>query len=328
MSLLLFLFALTLPAHGAPTAQNPLLCASTTSPAYNALVANRSALFHVNYSKGNVTPNGPMASESIDWDDNGVLLIGRSNFVKQLHFFMAIVPGLQIRDHIHINDGNKAAIHYTFQGFATGSFNGAPPTNARIQAQGGEMMVYDEDALLDRLVTIEEVDLLEMQVEGTLTVPAFDTIPQVTTSPTTSPEYVCKIKTTAASFSKLFNDNQTAEIETLLYRSAVTFHADNSTITSTSAVVAHFRSFRASFPDLLIHDQYIVGQGNYTAVESVAEGTFTGAPFTATNGTVVQPTGRMSRARFMRFFEHDEEGLVVNAWEVHNNNDFFENVVD
>jgi hypothetical protein len=307
---------------------HPLLCASPTNNTYNDLVANHSATFHMNYNKANVTPNGPLSSLSIDWADNNVNLLGRSNFVKRLQLFWPIAPGLQIHDRIHVNDGNMAAILYNFQGNATGSFNGAPPTNAKVQAQGGEMMIYDENALLTRLITIEETDLLEMQIIGGLLVPKFDVFPPTAyAAPNASPEHVCSIKVTASSFSNLFNANQTDKITSLLSPS-VTLHADNTTFTGPTAVTNHWHSFRTSFPDLLMHDEYILGQGNYTAVETIAEGTFTGKPFVATNGTVVKPTGAMSRVRILRFFQHDADGLVINIWEVHNNGDFLTQTVD
>ena len=184
------------------------------------------------------------------------------------------------------------------------------------------MMIFDENALLTRLITIEETDLIDMQVTGELLVPKFDVFPPtIYTAPTTSPNYVCNIKVTASSFSNLFNANQTDKITSLL-SSSVTLHADNTTITGANAVTNHWHSFRASFPDLLMHDEYVLGQGNYTVVETIAEGTFTGKPFVATNGTAVSPTGMMSRVRFLRFFQHNADGLVANMWEVHNNGDF------
>lgn len=82
--------------------------------------------------------------------------------------------------------------------------------------------------------------------------------------------------------------------------------------------------YATSSPDLLAHDEYIIADGQFAAVESIISGTHTG-PFTALNGTIIPADGKTCRTRIMRWYEFNENGKIKNIWEVNDVNSLIEN---
>ena len=78
-----------------------------------------------------------------------------------------------------------------------------------------------------------------------------------------------------------------------------------------------FTSDQESFPDKILHVDYILADGHLGAIEFVWEGTHTGA-YTTMNGTVIQPTNNGVRVRSLLFLEFNGDALVSKATFVHN----------
>jgi predicted ester cyclase len=304
---------------------NPTLCTSPVSPAYEKEVRIRSATFHQNFDKGPAgkKANGALVSLSIDWVSQNVNTLGRQAFVNGLLAFGVPFPDLKISDNIILNDGNTAAIFYYFQGHQTGAFNGVPASGAAIEALNGELMVFDNDVLLNRLISINEIDTVELEITGQKTVNHFEKITLIE-NPQTSIEFRQKIKNIAAQFNNNFNLGKTSANTAFLVPD-VEVLTDQGLHTGKNAVLSLFSRYAKSHPDLIAHDEYILGDGHFTAVEWVWQGTFTG-PFIASNGSTIQPTGKSYRMRGLRWMQHNEEGLVTKVWQVTNNNDLITNI--
>lgn len=251
--------------------------------------------------------------------------MGRESFVQGLERFDGPFPGLQIKDHIRLVDGNVGAILYYFQGTQTGEFNGIPAAGNKIEAPAGELMTFDEQALLQRLITIEELDRLEMEAAGTIKIDSFQNIPLIS-NPQTSEGYRAKIKEAASMLHKNFNTGK-SDLNAALATADVMINADNVMLQGSQALVDHFNAYNTSFPGLLAYDEYILSDDHYAAVEFIWEGTRNGS-FTASNGTVVPPDGMIYRVRGFWFIGFNDAGLMTSFVEVHNNNDFLTQVVN
>jgi predicted ester cyclase len=322
MHIVLLLITLLVPAMAS---SSPILCTSPTSPVYEKEVQNRSATFHQNFNKGDdgKKANGALVSLSIDWVSQNVNTLGRQAFVNGLLSFGVPFPDLKISDNIILIDGNTAAIFYYFQGHQTGPFNVIPASGAAIEALNGELMVFDQDVLLNRLISINEIDTVDLEITGKKIVDHFENVTLIE-NPQTSAEFRQKIKNIAAQFNKNFNlGNNSANAAFLAPNVEVL--TDQGLQTGKDAVLNLFTRYVKSHPDLIAHDEYILGDGHFTAVEWVWQGTFTG-PFLASNGSTVQPTGKSYRMRGLRWMQYDDQGLVTKVWQVTNNNDLITNV--
>jgi len=305
-----------------------ILCTSTRNPVYEALVANRTGSFHSNFNTGDAgkRKNGNLFSLAAELTVNNVDNLGRAAFVNELLSFDGPFPDLQLYDVLRLNDGNTASILFYLHAHQTGAFGGVPATGNKVQAANGELFVFDEDALVSRFIGVNQLDLVGLQISGQAPVDEFRNYSLVN-NPQTPQAYRDKIKTAAAQFNRNFNLGNSSAIAALAAPD-VTVHPGNSNDTTTSgrqALVNLITKYKTALPDLLAHDEYVVGDGHYAAVEFIWQGTRTG-PFVATNGTVVPPDGKVYRTRAFRWMEFNREGLVTTLWEVANNNDFLTNV--
>jgi hypothetical protein len=110
--------------------------------------------------------NGPLASVSIYWTVNNEHVLGHKPFVSGLLQAADSFAGLQILDHIHLNEGNTAAIIYYFQGTNSAPYNSQPTSHAKVEAWHSEFLLFDSNVLLNQLITINEFDSFELQVTG------------------------------------------------------------------------------------------------------------------------------------------------------------------
>lgn len=251
--------------------------------------------------------------------------MGGAAFVQQnVNFADAAFPGLQIKDQLVLVDGNLASVRYFFQATANGHFAGLPPTGNKIEVTGGETFLYDENALLYRLITVEPLDKIILEVEGVTKINAFQDITTLE-NPQMPFSYRKKIKNIASTLDKNFNLRQTA-LNTAFVSPNIIADADGTISHGTQALLDHFENLLSSFPDLLAHDEYILSDGHYASTEIIWQGTRNGT-FTATNGTVVPPNGKMYRVRGMRWVEFNDEGLMTKFMESHNNDDFLTQAV-
>jgi hypothetical protein len=308
------------------SASTPLLCTPPLSAAYSSQVASNSKLFHVNFDKGDAgkRANGPLASVSMDWTVNNEHVLGRKPFVSGLLQAADSFAGLQILDHIHLNEGNTAAILYYFQGTNSAPYKGHPTSHAKVEAWNGEFLVFDSNVLLNQLITINEFDSFELQVTGQQNVTHFTPVSLIQ-NPQTAVAFREKIKNTAARFTQLFNARNILAVRSLCTNNVVV-QTSNGTSTGFAAVAALLNRYQTPFPDLLAHDEYIIADGHFAAVETIIEGSRTGL-FTASNGTVVPADGEMYRTRVMRWYQFTDGGKVEGIWEVNNRDDLLGNML-
>lgn len=161
-------------------AANPLLCTSPTSPCLAAQVASNAGKFHANFDKGDARKkeNGQLASLFIHWNVNNGHLLGNKSFVNDLLGANEGFSSLQFYDLIHLNEGNVVAILYVRQGETSGpSCNGytvAP--GVKVECRNGVFMVFDQDALLNQLITVNDLGAIDLQVSEGQTIASFDSI--------------------------------------------------------------------------------------------------------------------------------------------------------
>jgi hypothetical protein len=219
-------------------------------------------------------------------------------------------------------DCNLASVRYFFQGTANGHFAGLPSTGNKIEVAGGETFQYDENALLYRLITVEPLDKIVLEVEGvTKSTPSRISPPSPTHKPLLLPRQNQEHRQHTR---QNFNLRQTA-LTTAFASPNIIVDADGTISHGKQALLDHFETL-LSFPDLLAHDEYVLSDGHYASTEIIWQGTRNGS-FTATNGTVVEPDGKMYRVRGMRWFEFNDEGLMTKFMESHNNDDFLTQAV-
>jgi predicted ester cyclase/predicted SnoaL-like aldol condensation-catalyzing enzyme len=323
MRLVRWVYTLVTPIFVMATSNSPPLCTSPRSPKYESLEANHSASFHANFDTGEAGKhaNGDLVSNSLYWTANQVNTLGRTPFVNGLLSFGGPFPDLFIADLIHLNEGNKASIMFYFQGHQTGEFDGVPASGAAIQILNGELFVFDQDVLLDRLITVNELNILQLQITGQQKVTDFTNVTLIK-NPQTPKAFRESLKSTTAKFHQNFNLNKTADNAAFVMDNVQIF-SNKGLQTGKEAFLALFTQFETSHPDLLAHDEYLLADGHFTSLEWIWQGTFTG-PFTLTNGTVVQPTKKSYRTQAMAWFQFNDQGLVEHVWHVSNRDDLVE----
>jgi hypothetical protein len=230
--------------------------------------------------------------------------LGRAAFVDGLLSFDGPFPDLSIADFIHLNDANTAAIMYYFQGHQTGEFNGVSSSSAAVQVLNGELMEFDQDVLLNKLISINELNILQLQITANEMVSQFK---NVTLLDNQQPPKAFRdsIKNITAKFNQNFNlKNNKANLA--FVTDDVKIFTNQGLQTGKDAFLALFTTYEMSHPDLIAHDEYLLGDGHFTAVEFIWQGEFVG-PFTLTDGTLIKPTNKSYRTRPMRWFKFNDE---------------------
>lgn len=287
--------------------------------AAEALVRANASKFHKNFSAGQFAANGPLVTEDVDVDSNNVKLVGRDAFVKRLERYSIPFPGLQLRDRFVIVDGNVAAVNYVLQGEQKGPYGSLAPTGNKVEAMSGEVMEFNPQGLMKKLITITELDRLKAEMQGAVRIDAFQPVTLQPNGPE-DPAYRAKIKAAAAMFDRNFNDGH-VERNASLAVEHVRINADNHMLEGGAALVQRLQRLRTAFPDMQIYDEYVLADGNRAAVEYVMDGAQRG-PFTAPNGSVLSPTGKKVRVRGIDFMTFNEEGLLTDLVVVNNEDDF------
>jgi len=285
----------------------------------NRLFRENAPQFHKNFIAGEFEKNGPLVTPDIDVDSNNVKLVGRDNFVKRIERYSIPFPGLQLRDRVIIVDGNVAAVNYILQGQHGGPYGKVPATGNNVEVMSGEVFEFNPEGLMKKLTTITELDRLEAEINGRVKISEFR---KVTLLPngSVSSDKLAKVRSLAAMFDQNFNDGHTGRNAYLAAKS-VRINADNTMLVGRAALVEQRQRFKAPFPDMQIHDEYVLADGNRAAVEYVMEGTQTG-PYTLADGSVLAATGKKIRVRGIDFMAFDGSGLLRELVVVHNENDF------
>lgn len=251
----------------------------------------------------------------MQWNVNGQLLISRQSFVDHLTQFNTSFHGLQAPDVFRIVDGNVGAVLYHLQGQQTGPYDGIPSQGKRLEIMGGELMIFNSDALLDNLYTVEELGPALSQITGAINVTGPNPNLSVSSNPQMSPEFRTLLRENMASVHRNFNAGQNQK-NAVLVTPDVQINADYVISTGSSAFVGLVASWQQAFPDMVIRDDYILADGHQGAIEYVWEGRQTD-PYTCVNGTTLPPSGKMVRVRGFMFLEFDDEGLIFKVTSVH-----------
>ncbi|KAL6818497.1 hypothetical protein GGI42DRAFT_359596 [Trichoderma sp. SZMC 28013] len=278
-------------------------------------VANHSASFHPNFSKNTVAgvqANGRLATADVDQYFSGTTNLGRAAFEQALAFDPTGGLRAQFLDRLIIVEGNIAATLSATR-ITTNS------SDARFETTLAETMIFDKDALLSRIVSIGEGGLQTAQFAGEIAPPPLEPIVRNPIANTSS-GFTFKIKEKAAQFNINFN-NKNATANGLLATENVTVVSDGRNSTGRASLVNLFTRYNTSVPDLLLHDEFVIAQGNWAATEYIFQGTRNGT-FTMVNGTEVAPNGAQYRARGMRFMRFNKDGLIDLFWQVADNDIF------
>lgn len=271
--------------------------------------------FHINLSNGNPDANGPMTSPDIEWNFNGALTISSEAFVATLKGILATFGQVHLTDQYQLVDGNVGAVLYHLHGQSVGDFAGVEATGEDFNVMGSELMVFDSDAKLNHLYTMDELDQIVAQVTDSK--PAYPTSNNTLFGNVqTSPEYRQKLRDNMALLFTYFREGQYTEMGSLA-ASNVAINADGTISSGTQAFTQLFTANQDTFPNKVFHVDYLIADGTLGAVECVWQGIQTG-PYTTSAGRVIEPTGKSVRVRNLVFFEFDDEGLIDKATWVHN----------
>jgi predicted ester cyclase len=290
------------------------------SEEYTEKVANHSASFHPNFSKNTpegIQANGRLVTPDIDLYFGGPPGLGRAAFIQALAFDPSGGLRAQFLDRLIIVDGNIAAI-------LSASRLTSNSSQLLLQTTLAETMIFDKNALLSRIVSINEGGLAAAQAAGQVAPPPLEPIIRNPIA-NTSAGFTFKIKEKAAQFNINFNQKNTSA-NGLLATENVTVVSDGRNSTGRASLVNLFTRYNTSVPDLLLHDEFVIAQGNWAATEYIFQGTRNGT-FTMVNGTKIAPNGAQYRARGMRFMRFNDDGLVDLFWQAADN-DIFVNPLD
>ena len=275
--------------------------------------------FHKNFSTGDFDKNGPLVTEDIDVDSNNVKLVGRENFVQRIERYSIPFPGMQLKDRVIIVDGNVAAVNYILQGEQKGPYGKLPPTGNKIEAMSGEVFEFNPQGLMKKLTTITELDRVESEIKGDIKIDAFQ---KISLQPIVNVDSKTRaiIRAAAAQFHKNFNAGKN-ENNAALAVEDVRINADSQMLQGKRALLDRLQRLKTPFPDLIIHDEYVLTDGDRAAVEYTMEGTHTG-PLQLPDGSTLPPSGKKVRVRAIDFMDFDKAGLLKEVTVVHNENDF------
>ncbi|ETS04591.1 hypothetical protein M419DRAFT_6435 [Trichoderma reesei RUT C-30] len=282
---------------------------------YQNEVFNRSASFHPNFSlntPAGIQANGQLVVPDVDLFFGGTTGLGRAAFIQALAFDPSGGLRAQFLDRVIIVEGNIAMLLSANRITSNSS-------DAHIETSLAETMIFDKEPLLTRIVSISEGGLAAAQGAGQVAAPPLQDIVLNPIANKTS-DFTFKIKEKAAQFVTNFNSGN-ASANGLLATDDVTVVSDGRNSTGRASLVNLFTRYNTSVPDLLLHDEFVIAQGNWAATEYIFQGTRNGT-FTMVNGTRIAPNRAQYRARGMRFMRFNDEGLVDLFWQVADNDAF------
>lgn len=299
---------------------------SSAMPEYEALIRERINTFHDNYNENKQEANIPLFAPDIDWLNDNVPAIGRAVAIRRLTNPTGPFPDIQLRDRLRLIDGGAGAVLFLVQGTQEGAFGPLPPSGNKIEVLASEFVTFDEGGLASTLLTISQPDRTIRQVQGLIDITSFQDAPLISNPQTPAP-YRARIRTAAATIKTLLNkvDGQEGDIAALVTEN-VTVNINGDVSRGRQSFVEHFETLLRALPDLLTHDNGVVADGQYVAIDFVSQGTRKG-PYLSLNGTTAQPDGRTYRVRGMRFLHFDGDGLISTYWEILTQEDFLTQVV-
>lgn len=273
---------------------------------YVSTVRKNFDAFHENLSRANYSGNGLLVAEDVHWNYDGNLIIGRDDWVTALTTVVnGSLRGLYIPDLYQVMDGNVGAVLYRLQGNQSGPFAGLPLTpGAHFHVAGAELAVFNSEALLYDLISIEPIGQMVRQMSGQLEVPA--PTPQGT-QPLRNlqmpPSYREEIRQTLKQFHVNVNAGN-ASANRMSAIENVVVDVNGNVTKGRDAFLAAIGSTSAgegAFPNKIFHDDYVLADGRLGAIEYIWHGRQTkNYGNIAANNTLV-------RMRGMVFFEFNED---------------------
>lgn len=284
--------------------------------AYDEAVRETLASFHINLSQGNYAANGPLNALDAQWNYDGNLLIGRTNFVNALQSTVeSFAKGLQARDYYQIVDGNVGATLFALYGDQTGPVNDVPMTpGARFNTITGEVFVFNEHAQNRELWTIDQLSRIGRQVSGKEEVPSIESIPALRANPQTSPEFRAELRKNMAALHANANAGRD-RASSGLATSDVVVNDNGRTYEGSEAfvdLVACRNAGLGAFPQKIFHDDYVLADGTQGMISSVWQ-----APQVGVYDGLEPVAGAQARMRVMMWFEFDDNALVTKVTAVY-----------
>jgi hypothetical protein len=313
----LLTFLASLPYLGLSVAQLPSTDDSLDifTEKYTQTVRKNLASFHKNLSRGKYSENGILESPDIQWNYDGTMVLSRAAATQTLKAVVeGSFSGLYAPDIYHIVEGNKGAILYGLVGNQTGPFAGQPVRQgARFNVRGGELMVFDSDALLWEVITVEPIQKMVKQMAGVIDVPVEAPGSSPDSNPQTTVSYRAKLR--GAIRQLHINANSGNHSENAILAIENVFVDDNGNTGQGREAFVALASAKhvgmGAFAVKAFHDDHVVVDGRLGAVEYAWQGTQSG-PYMS-----IQPKGAIVRMRGMLFFEFNAAGLITKAIGVH-----------
>lgn len=309
---LLFLASIGGTGYALPTDKTVVYVDSYNHDSYYAnKTRTNEATFHINFSAKDFDNNAPLVTQDIAWNNGGSLAIGRDVFVQGLKGYEQVFHDMKLLDIYQIVDGNVGAVLFRGQGQHAAPFLGVKPEGRKMNVLIGEWMVFNENSLLDDLITIVPGQRVLPQITGKETPPApvSNLAELLVPNPQTSIEFRSKWK---AAISSIHDSYDTGKDDTIAALASPNITVSNAGVEATGreAFVDAISEFYHAFPDLIFHDEKVIVDGHLAATSWVWQGTHTGA-WTGLNGTTIAPTHKPVRGRGFYFFEIGKQSQLV-----------------
>ena len=180
---------------------------------------------------------------------------------------------------------------------------------------GAELMVFDTDAKLHSLFTVEELDLAVEQLNRSETIKSPEDV-KLLENPQTSPYFRQKIRDNMAQLFTSFQARNFAEMGKLAIPH-ITVNVNQNVKSGTKVFGQLFTANQDAFPDKVFHVDFMLADGHLGAVETVWQGMQT-SPYSIPSGKVIKATNKLVRVRSLVFFEFDDKVLITRVTWVHN----------
>ncbi|KAK3710246.1 hypothetical protein LTR37_010467 [Vermiconidia calcicola] len=271
---------------------------------YTALVRKNLGSFHKNLSKGKYAANALLNAPDVHWNYDGTLIVSREAAIAALKGQAeGSFSGVQARDVYTIVDGHLGSTLYRLQGTQSGPFAGLPvQPDGDFNAYGAELFVFDTEALLTDLTTVDRIGIIKAQMAGEAKVPLVEV--EKASNPQTSPEYRAMLRQNIAKL----HDNVIAGkpgANAVLAAEEVIVE-DNGSISNAE------KAGHGAFPIKSFHDDYILADGKQGVVEYVWQ-----AAQESEYMGLHPKEGAQVRMRGFLFFEFDDQGLVTKVVGIH-----------
>ncbi|KAK5165267.1 uncharacterized protein LTR77_009365 [Saxophila tyrrhenica] len=287
---------------------------------YTAAVRRSLATFHENLSKGRLQDNGPLFTKDVQWNFDGSLLISRQSAITTLQ---AVVNGIfddaEASDLYLIVDGGVGAVLFELRGTPsvpqTGPFAGLDVVpGAPLNVRSAELMVYNEEALVEQINTIDPLALLQSQLTGASEAPPYDSTFTRPANSQTSSAYRDMLRRRMVALHENVNSGQASRNAEMADEGVEVVSTGRVSEKGRDAFVQLVSSHNAgqgAFLNKVFHDGYTLADGHLGAIDYVWQA----AQESAYMG-IAADQSKSVRMRGMLFLEFNEEGLIVKATDV------------